>query len=94
MMHDEIERLRGEFLRMASEGFDRMFDPKWQGDMRTFTQSVNRAIDIGTGLAQWALEHHPSADAQAKSWIIGAKCPQCGSAVPGPNASERSARDP
>ena len=93
MTHDQIEQLRGEFLRMAADGFDRMFDARWQGDMRTFTQRVNRAIDIGTTLAQWALEKHVNEDARTRAWIIGAKCPQCGSAVPGPNGADREARE-
>jgi hypothetical protein len=41
---DERERLRAEFLRKASEGFDWMFDPKRQSNMRTFAQREERGM--------------------------------------------------
>lgn len=93
MTQEERERLRAEFLRQASEGFDWMFDPKRQEDMRTFTQREDRAMDIGTGLARWALEHHVGEDAQAKPSAVGPKCPQCGGAAQGPQVGEREARE-
>lgn len=94
MTQDERERLRAEFLRQASEGFDWMFDPKRQEDMRTFTQREDRAMDIGTELARWALEHHVGEDAQAKpSSAAGGVCPQCGGMSPGAHEAAREARE-
>lgn len=82
MTQGERERLRAEFLRQASEGFDWMFDPDRQSDMRTFTQREDRAMEIGTGLVRWAIEHHVGEDAQAKPSPAGAICPDCGGGAP------------
>ena len=77
MTQEERERLRAEFLRQASEGFDWMFDPNRQSDMRTFTQREDRAMEIGTGLVRWAIEHHVGGDAQARPSAAEAICPEC-----------------
>ena len=68
-----------------------MFDPQRQADLRTFTQREDRAMDIGTGLARWAIEHHVGGDVQAKPSTVGAACPQCGGTAQG--AGEPGARE-
>jgi hypothetical protein len=82
MTHEERERLRAEFLREASAGFDWMFDPNRQSDMRTFTQREDRGMEIGTALAQWVIEHHVGEDSGAKPSPAGAVCPDCGGSAP------------
>jgi hypothetical protein len=93
MTQDERERLRAEFLRKAAEGFDWTFDPNRQSNMRTFTQREDRAMEIGTGLARWALEHHVGEDVQAKPSAPVGTCPQCGGAARGSEVSEQEARE-
>ena len=93
MTQDERERLKAEYLRKASEGFDWMFGADRQANMRTFTQREDRAMDIGIGLARWALERHVGEDAKAKPPASGATCPTCGGAAQGAKVGEQEARE-
>jgi hypothetical protein len=88
MTNEERERLRAEFLREASAGFDWMFDPKRQLDMRTFTQRESRGMEIGTALAQWVIEHHVGADSGAKPASTGVVCPDCAGPAPAVGSGE------
>ena len=93
MTQDERERLKAEFLRKASEGFDWMFDPNRQSNMRTFTQREDRGMDIGLGLAKWVIERHVGEDVRAKPSAAAPACPKCAGAAQGPEVTEKEARE-
>jgi len=88
MTKEERDRLRAEFVRRAEAGFDWMFDPNLQENMRTFVQRETRAMDFGTGLIQWAIQNHLDEDGHLKASAVSAPCPECGrSTLPEATAS-------
>ena len=91
--NEERERLRAEFLRRASEGFDRMFSPEQQPGLRTFTQREDCAMDIGTDLARFALEHHVDAHEKAKPAEAEPACPECGGHPPSSSETALETRE-
>ena len=88
MTRDERERLRAEYLRKASEGFDWTFGWDRQTNRKTFTQREDRAMDFGLGLARWALERNVGEDARATPPASGATCPTCGGVAQGTRVGE------
>jgi hypothetical protein len=73
----EREALRLEFLRVAGEKFDRMFDPEHQPGLRTFKQREDRAVEGGDALSRLMLEAHVQHDELAQPLEIH-DCSQCG----------------
>ena len=73
----EREALRAEFLRVAGEKFDRMFDPEHQPGLRTFKQREDRAVEGGDALSRMMLETHVQRDEMGQPLEIH-ECTQCG----------------
>lgn len=77
----ERGRFRGEFLEMAGETFDAMFDDGQQEQLITMTQREDRVLQKGAELQTWLLARHLAADPMAKpdeSEVVA--CPKCGRA--------------
>jgi hypothetical protein len=85
----EREALRAEFLRVAAEKFDRMFDPEHQPGLRTFKQREDRAVEGGDALTRLMLEAHVQHDELAQPVEIY-ECSQCGR----PTATREEERPP
>ena len=78
MTKEEHDRLKAEFVRRAEAGFDWMFDPNLQADMRTFVQIETRAMNMGTDLIRWAMQGHLDGNGHLKASSVSAPCPECG----------------
>ena len=72
------DALRRRFLAEAATAFDLMFDPSLAGDLVTFDQREQRALDLGQqlviALLQQHANHDPDADPDANEPPC---CPRC-----------------
>jgi hypothetical protein len=55
-----------EFVRVAEEGFERMFGLKEQKDLETLEQRETRAMEIGETLTRSLLQVHVQGDEKAR----------------------------
>ena len=82
LSRDERFESRSEFLRMAGDAFDAMFDSDQQEQLITLTQREDRVLQRGAALQHWLLERHLASD-PATSPKGGVRCPKCkGEGVP------------
>lgn len=73
----EREAAKAEFLRRASEEFDRTFDPEAQPRLRTFTQKEDRSVEAGDALGRFLLEAQVRGEETARP-VEDYPCPDCG----------------
>lgn len=59
------DELRRRFLAEAATAFDLMFDPTLAGDLVTFDQREQRALDLGQQLVIALLQQHANHDPDA-----------------------------
>jgi len=77
----ERQRLRREFMSLAGEAFDAMFDGDRQEQLITLTQREDRVLEKGADLQQWLLARHLADDPSAASaQSTPVACPKCGHA--------------
>jgi hypothetical protein len=77
LTEQERGALKAEFLRQASEAFERTFDAEGQRRQRTFTELEERACEVGDGLTRLLLERRVGAEEAAGS-VETYPCPDCG----------------
>jgi uncharacterized protein with PIN domain len=72
------EQRRSEFLAMAGQAYDAMFDADQQEQLITLTQREDRVLGKGGQLLSWLLEQHLQADPLANPAEAEAiRCPKC-----------------
>ena len=58
-------KLRSDFMAMAGEAFDAMFDADQQEQLITLTQREDRVLQKGAELQRWLLARHLALDPAA-----------------------------
>jgi len=84
-----VTKGKAEFLRRASEGYDRMMAED-QEQMITFTQLEDRVLEVGGQLQQWLLEESLNQRARGVEAGKEVRCPKCQKAV---GASEKKSQE-
>jgi len=77
LTEQEREALKAEFLRRASEEFDRTIDTEGERRQHTFTEIEGRACEAGDALTRLLVEGRAGAE-QAARPPEGYSCPDCG----------------
>lgn len=87
----EREAQRAEFLRIAGEKFDRMFDPEDETVQRTFTELEDRACDGGDELSRFLMVSRLASEMSAGP-VETYPCPDCGRPTTGREGGARLER--
>ena len=87
---DSREQLRQRFLAHAAAAFDLLFHPDHQGDLVSFSQREQRALELSRDLATWLLQqqlaHDPWACPPEATPLC---CPRCAAPACPPARSDK-----
>lgn len=80
---EERDRALAAFLHSAQEAWARMFDPAHQGDLQTFDQRDEAALEVAQTLGAQLLAQHLHADELTDAaWPAQVACPWCEQPAP------------